>query len=148
LAVAVALKIPHLSCYALTVEPNTALDAMIRKKSVAAVSTDDQARQFAMMTAFLKDHGYEQYEISNFSLPGKRSIHNSSYWSGDKYLGLGPSAHSFNGVTRQWNVANNALYIRSLENDIVPFESETLTAGQRYNEYIMTSLRTVEGTDV
>jgi oxygen-independent coproporphyrinogen-3 oxidase len=148
LSAAVSFKIPHLSCYALTVEPRTPLDSMIKKKLVNPVNTDDQARQFEMMTAFLSENGYEQYEISNFSLPGKRSRHNSSYWSGEKYLGLGPSAHSFNGDARQWNVANNALYIESLKNGIVPFEIETLTQDQRFNEYVMTSLRTMEGTDV
>ncbi len=112
------------------------------------VSGDDQARQFLQMTDILTSRGYEHYEISNFALPGKRSKHNSSYWSGDKYIGLGPSAHSFNGTSRQWNVANNALYIKSLEGGNVPFEQEFLTDVQRFNEYVMTSLRTMEGTDI
>ena len=145
---AVALKVPHLSCYALTVEPGTALEVMTRKKKALPVSTDDQARQFQMMVEFLTSNGYEHYEISNFSLPGMRSRHNSSYWSGAHYIGLGPSAHSFNGSSRQWNVANNALYIKSLAGGIVPFEIELLTDVQQFNEYVMTSLRTKEGADV
>lgn len=145
---AFSLNVPHLSCYALTVEPGTALDAMTRMKKVLPVNNEDQARQFLLMTDFFASNGYEHYEISNFSLPGMRSRHNSSYWSGAKYIGLGPSAHSFNGTSRQWNVANNPLYIKSLENNQVPFEQEVLTESQRFNEYIMTSLRTIEGTDI
>lgn len=145
---AVSLHVPHLSCYALTVEAGTALDAMTKKKKALPVNTDDQARQFLMMTDFFALKGYEHYEISNFSLPGMRSSHNSSYWSGKKYIGLGPSAHSFNGASRQWNVANNAFYIKSLESNQLPFEQEVLTESQRFNEYIMTSLRTIEGTDI
>ncbi len=144
---AVALGIPHLSCYALTVEPGTALEVMIRKKKAIPVSPDDQARQFLIMTDYLQQHGYEHYEISNFALPGKRSRHNSSYWSGARYLGLGPSAHSFNGNSRQWNIANNVLYIQSINNNEVPFEIEHLSKEQQFNEYIMTALRTIEGID-
>jgi oxygen-independent coproporphyrinogen-3 oxidase len=145
---AAELLIPHLSCYALTVEPGTPLDSMTKKKKVQPVSNDAQALQFMMMTDFFQEKGYEHYEISNLSMPGKRSIHNSSYWSGSKYLGLGPSAHSFNGKSRQWNIANNALYIQSLKNGSIPFEIEMLTETQRYNEYIMTSLRKMEGVDI
>jgi oxygen-independent coproporphyrinogen-3 oxidase len=148
LATAVSLNIPHLSCYALTVETGTALEVMTKKKKVPAISTDDQARQFLMMTDYLTSNGYEHYEISNLAQPGRRSIHNSSYWKGEKYLGLGPSAHSYNGSSRQWNVANNPLYIQSLNKNEVPYEMETLTAEQKMNEYIMTSLRTMEGTDL
>jgi oxygen-independent coproporphyrinogen-3 oxidase len=89
--------------------------------------------------------GYEHYEISNFALPGYRSKHNSSYWQGTHYIGLGPSAHSFNGHTRQWNIANNALYISSMAKGSLAFELEVLTYNQQLNEYIMTSLRTIEG---
>ena len=148
LETAAGLSIPHLSCYALTVEPGTALEVMTRKKKVTPVNTDDQARQFLIMTDYLQQHGYEHYEISNLALPGKRSRHNSSYWSGAKYLGLGPSAHSYNGETRQWNIANNALYIQSLDNNEIPFEIEHLSNEQRFNEYIMTALRTIEGIDL
>ncbi|MGB8192230.1 MAG: radical SAM family heme chaperone HemW [Chitinophagaceae bacterium] len=145
---AIASDIPHLSCYALTVEPKTALDHLIRSKQFADVDPDQQARQFLLLMDWTAAAGYEHYEISNFSKPGWRSKHNTSYWLGKKYLGLGPSAHSFNGISRQWNVANNALYIQSLEQQKIPFEKEELTAVQRLNEYIMTSLRTMEGLDV
>jgi oxygen-independent coproporphyrinogen-3 oxidase len=145
---AIDLGIPHLSCYALTVEPGTALNAFIQKNKMSDVNTEDQARQFLLLMDWLQQAGYEHYEISNFALPGKRSRHNSSYWQGAGYLGLGPSAHSFNGHSRQWNVANNALYIKSLREGIVPFEKEELTQTQRLNEYIMTSLRTIEGLDL
>jgi oxygen-independent coproporphyrinogen-3 oxidase len=145
---AIELGIPHLSCYALTVEPGTALNAFIQKNNIHDVNTEDQARQFLLLMEWLQQAGYEHYEISNFALPGKRSRHNSSYWQGASYLGLGPSAHSFNGHARQWNVANNALYIKSLMEGIVPYEKEELTTVQRLNEYIMTSLRTMEGLDL
>ena len=145
---AITLGITHLSCYALTVEPGTALAHMINKHKTIDVNTEDQARQFLLLMDWMQAAGYEHYEISNFALPGKRSRHNSSYWQGASYLGLGPSAHSFNGQSRQWNIANNALYIKSLKEDKVPFEVEHLTSTQRLNEYIMTSLRTVEGLNL
>lgn len=142
---ALSLGIDHISCYALTVEPKTGLDKMIQQKKIAAVDPDKQARHFSLLMQWLADAGFEHYEISNFSKPGKRSKHNSNYWNGVDYLGLGPSAHSFNGSTRQWNIANNALYIQSITKEQVPFELETLTPMQQLNEYIMTSLRTMEG---
>ena len=145
---AIALGITHLSCYALTVEPGTALAHMINKHKTLDVNTEDQARQFLLLMDWMQAAGYEHYEISNFALPGKRSRHNSSYWQGASYLGLGPSAHSFNGESRQWNIANNALYIKSLKEDKVPFEVEHLTSTQRLNEYVMTSLRTMEGLNL
>jgi len=145
---AIALGITHLSCYALTVEPGTALAHMINKHKTLDVNTEDQARQFLLLMDWMQAAGYEHYEISNFALPGMRSRHNSSYWQGASYLGLGPSAHSFNGESRQWNIANNALYIKSLKEDKVPFEVEHLTGVQRLNEYIMTSLRTMEGLNL
>lgn len=142
---AIALQIPHLSCYALTVEPKTALEKLIKQKKLADVDTEKQARHFELLMQWMKDAGYEHYEISNFAKPGFRSKHNSSYWQGKSYIGLGPSAHSFNGASRQWNIANNALYIQSLSKGLVPFEAEVLTTEQQLNEYIMTSLRTMEG---
>jgi oxygen-independent coproporphyrinogen-3 oxidase len=142
---AMALQIPHLSCYSLTVEPKTALEKLIQQKVLADVDPEKQARHFEQLMEWMKSGGYEHYEISNFATPGFRSKHNSSYWQGKPYIGLGPSAHSFNGSRRQWNIANNALYIQSLENGIIPFEEEVLTETQRLNEYIMTSLRTMEG---
>lgn len=142
---ALSLGIDHISCYALTVEPKTGLDKMIQQKKIEAVDPDKQARHFSLLMQWLAEAGFDHYEISNFSKPGKKSKHNSNYWNGVDYLGLGPSAHSFNGKSRQWNVANNALYIQSLANDQVPFELEILTSMEQLNEYIMTSLRTMEG---
>ncbi len=142
---AIQIGVPHLSCYALTVEPSTALDKMILSKKSADVDPEKQAEQFLLLADWTEAAGYEHYEISNFAKPGKRSRHNSSYWQGKKYLGLGPSAHSFNGNSRQWNVANNAVYIQSLNNNTLPVEKEFLTETHQLNEYIMTSLRTVEG---
>ncbi len=142
---AISSGVPHLSCYALTVEPKTALAKMIAAKTVANVDPDKQARHFSLLMQWLADAGFEQYEISNFARPGWRSKHNSAYWQGMHYLGLGPSAHSFNGKSRQWNIANNALYIKSIEHGTVPYELETLTGMQQLNEYIMTGLRTIEG---
>ncbi len=145
---AIALGIPHLSCYALTVEAKTALHHMIEKGQMPDVSEERQSIHFDILTKTLREAGYEHYEISNFAMPGCQSKHNSSYWQGKPYIGLGPSAHSFNGNSRQWNVANNALYIASLRNGEVPFEIEHLTPLQRLNEYIMTSLRTMQGTSL
>ncbi len=142
---AIDLGIQHLSCYALTVEPGTALDQFIRKKKVSAVDTDKAARHFEQLMQWTAKAGYEHYEISNFALPGWHSRHNSSYWQSQPYLGLGPSAHSFNGHSRQWNIANNAVYIKSLEQGAVPFELEELTPSMMLNEYIMTTLRTSQG---
>ncbi|MCY7422489.1 MAG: radical SAM family heme chaperone HemW [Chitinophagaceae bacterium] len=148
LQTAMDLRINHLSCYALTVEPKTALDTMINQRKIEGVDPEKQARHFDMLQQFASSAGYEQYEISNFAKHGFRSRHNSSYWLGVPYLGLGPSAHSFNGISRQWNVANNALYIQNINNQVLPFEIEILTPEQRLNEYIMTSLRTSEGVNL
>jgi putative oxygen-independent coproporphyrinogen III oxidase len=145
---AIGFNIPHLSCYALTVEPKTPLYKLVRQKKIADINTDRQAAQFLLLMDFLDAAGYEHYEISNFSKPGKRSRHNSSYWQGKNYLGLGPSAHSYNGSERQWNVANNHLYIQSLRENKMLFDKETLTSTQKLNEYIMVSLRTIEGCDI
>jgi len=142
------LGVPHIACYALTVEPNTALQKMIVLKKKVDVDTDDQARQFSLLMQWMKNAGYEHYEISNFAKQGYRSRHNSSYWQGKKYIGIGPSAHSYDGKVRKWNVANNALYIQSIKNNIIPLEEEKLTDAERLNEYIMTSLRTMEGLDL
>jgi oxygen-independent coproporphyrinogen III oxidase len=142
---AIELNIPHLSCYALTVEPKTALDKMIRQNKKENVEPEKQARHFELLVQWTRRAGYEHYEISNFAKPGFRSKHNSSYWKGKPYLGLGPSAHSFNGDERQWNISNNALYLKSISNNVIPFEKEVLSQTQKLNEYIMTSLRTMEG---
>lgn len=137
--------ITHLSCYALTVEPATALDVLINKGAKQPVDQEKQARHFSILQELAVDLGYEHYEISNFAKPGYRSKHNSSYWAGTPYLGIGPSAHSFNGTIRKWNISNNALYLKAINNDTIPFEEEILTNTNRINEYIMTSLRTIEG---
>jgi len=101
-----------------------------------------------MLMEAMQQQGFEHYEISNFSLPGHYSRHNTNYWRGVKYLGIGPSAHSFNGETRQWNVANNAAYLKEMNNNIIPAELEVLTEENRLNEYIMTSLRTIWGLNL
>lgn len=145
---AVGLGIPHLSCYALTVEPKTALDMFIAKGQSPPVDAGQQANQFMLLMDWAAEAGFEHYEISNFAKPGHRSRHNSNYWSGVPYYGFGPSAHSFDGdKTRWWNVANNALYVQSIENKLPCFESEVLTPVQQQNEYVMTGLRTVEGLE-
>jgi oxygen-independent coproporphyrinogen-3 oxidase len=145
---AVELNIPHLSCYALTVEPGTALDKMIALHKTEKPDAEKQAHHFELLMQWMNTAGYEHYEISNFAKPGFRSKHNSSYWQGKSYLGFGPSAHSFNGHSRQWNIANNATYIKSLQQGNLSFEIEELTATQQLNEYVMTSLRTNEGTSL
>ncbi len=142
---AISMNIPHLSCYALTVEPKTPLDKMIRQHQTENINPEKQSEQFLLLMQWMEEAGYEHYEISNFAKPGWRSRHNSSYWKGKNYLGIGPSAHSFNGAERQWNISNNNVYIESINKGIIPFEKEVLTATQKLNEYIMTSLRTMEG---
>lgn len=142
------LNVPHLSCYALTVEPKTALEKMIETHKIGSIDSQRQSRQFELLMEWVTALGYEHYEISNFAKPGFRSKHNSSYWQGKPYLGLGPSAHSFNGSSRQWNIANNALYMKSIEQGVLPFEIEELSETQQLNEYIMTSLRTLEGLNL
>src|SRR5476651_2419435 len=137
-----ALNVPHVSAYSLTVEPRTALASFIKNKKQAPVSDQQSAEQFLMLMAEMDKRGFEHYEISNFSKPGQYSRHNTNYWRGVKYLGIGPSAHSFNGDTRQWNIANNAKYLAGLTTGTIPAETETLTEENRLNEYIMTSLRT------
>lgn len=145
-----ALEIPHFSAYALTVEEGTALHHAIAKKGAAPVDAVQSAAQAELLMSDAARLGYEQYEISNFAKPGCYAVHNTSYWQGTPYLGLGPSAHSFNGIDlRQWNIANNARYIKSILSEAkVPFEQERLSSTQRLNEYIMTSLRTMWGCDL
>ncbi len=145
LETAIRLQVPHLSCYALTVEPRTPLEKKIRLQRKADVDPEQQARQFLLAMDRLQEAGYEHYEISNWALPGQYSRHNRSYWEGVPYYGFGPSAHAFDGSRRRWNVANNAAYIRALAGGELPFEEEVLTAEQQFNEYIMTALRTDAG---
>ena len=141
-------KIPHISCYALTVENKTALFKQISSGKSEGVDAEKQASHFLLLSDLLANKGYEHYEISNYALPNFRSKHNSSYWKGKPYHGFGPSAHSFDGQNkRRWNISNNMDYIKILSNQQIPFEEEILTDTQRLNEYIMTSLRTTEGID-
>ena len=140
--------IVHLSCYALTVEPKTPLYKLIKEQKTDDIDPDKQSEQFQLLMQWMEEAGYEHYEISNFAKPGFISRHNSSYWRGKKYLGIGPSAHSFDGASRQWNISNNNLYIGSIEKGIIPYDKEILTPTQQLNEYIMTSLRTIEGLDL
>lgn len=140
--------IQHLSCYCLTVEPKTALDHFVKAGKAKPVDEEQAALQFERLIEASAEAGFEQYEISNFAREGHYAVHNSNYWKGKKYLGIGPSAHSFNGESRQWNVANNALYIRSIEQGRLSFEIEHLSLDQRYNEYIMTGLRTIWGCEI
>jgi oxygen-independent coproporphyrinogen-3 oxidase len=145
---AISFNIPHLSCYALTVEPKTPLDKLIRQHKSPDINPDKQSEQFLLLMEWLAEDGYEHYEISNFAKPGFRSRHNSSYWQGKKYIGVGPSAHSFDGNARWWNIANNNRYIESVNKGIIPFEKEHLTNNQKLNEYIMISLRTIEALNL
>lgn len=138
-------KVPHISCYALTVEPKTPLSKLITQHKKENTDAGKQSEQFLLLMQWMRLAGYEHYEISNYALPAMRSKHNSSYWSGKKYYGFGPSAHSFDGHSRRWNIANNNLYIQSLQENLIPCEEEKLTITQRLNEYIMISLRTIEG---
>lgn len=140
-------QIPHLSCYALTVEPKTALAHFVDKGKVAAPSDELAAAQFEFLLAALVTNGYEQYEISNFCRPPHYAQHNTNYWKGKAYLGVGPAAHSFDGGSRRWNVANNAHYIKAIHEGTTYWETETLTAAEQYNEYIMTALRTKWGVE-
>ena len=139
--------IPHISCYALTVEEGTALHNFVAKKKTPSVSEEHQARQFEILMDQMRRNGYLHYEISNFAQPNHFARHNSNYWLGVPYLGIGPSAHSFDGKSRQWNEAHNPNYIKKLKNNELPFTKENLTPAQRYNEYVMTTLRTIWGCD-
>jgi oxygen-independent coproporphyrinogen-3 oxidase len=139
------LGIPHISAYSLTVEPRTALDVMIRKGTVKPVDEQQSARQFELLMHFMDEKGYLHYEISNYCLPGQYARHNTAYWKGETYLGLGPSAHSYNGQSRQWNVSSIKEYLEAINRSSIPSESEELSIEQTYNEYVMTGLRTMWG---
>jgi oxygen-independent coproporphyrinogen-3 oxidase len=143
-----SLDVPHVSAYSLTVEPRTALATFIKNKKQPPVNDQQSAEQFLSLMDAMQLKGFEHYEISNFSKPGRYSRHNTNYWRGVKYLGIGPSAHSFNGDTRQWNIPNNAKYLAELAIGAIPAETEILTEENRLNEYIMTSLRTMWGLDL
>lgn len=142
---AINLKVQHISAYCLTVESKTALHKWVKQKKLVPSNEDQQSEQFTILVETLKNSGYCQYEISNFSLPGFESKHNSSYWKGVHYIGVGPSAHSFNGKMRSWNISNNRLYIKTLRSGEDFYESEVLSNKDKFNELLLTGLRTIYG---
>jgi oxygen-independent coproporphyrinogen-3 oxidase len=142
------LNIPHISSYALTVEPKTALQKFIKEGTIPQPDDAVAHEQFLMLVDTLETNGFVHYELSNFGKEQYFSRNNSAYWLGKKYLGIGPSAHSYDGISRSWNVSNNALYLKDLEENHLPKEVETLTETDRYNEYIMTGLRTIWGVSL
>ncbi len=142
------LEVKHISSYCLTLEPKTALAHLVKAGKIKNLDEQQSAEQFEIMLDEMRKNNFIQYEISNFCKDNYFSQHNSNYWLKENYLGLGPSAHSYNGNSRQWNISNNALYIQSLEKNKIPFEEEILTKAQHYNEYVLTSLRTMWGTDL
>lgn len=142
---ALSFGIPHISAYALTVEPRTALKKLIEKGKIQQPKDETAENHFFILAEKLKENGFIHYELSNFGKEGYFSKNNTSYWSGKKYIGIGPSAHSYNGTHRSWNVANNSVYIKEIQNGNLPNEIEKLTISDRYNEYVMTGLRTIWG---
>ncbi|MDI9256470.1 radical SAM family heme chaperone HemW [Flavobacterium sedimenticola] len=145
---ALSYNIPHISSYALTVEPKTALHTFIQKELIPPLDDDLAQAHFHLLVETLENNDFIHYELSNFGKEGYFSKNNSSYWLGKKYIGIGPSAHSYDGQKRGWNVANNALYLKALAENKVPMETERLTKTDRYNEYIMTGLRTIWGVSL
>jgi len=141
----IELDVPHLSAYALTVEPKTALAHKIKTGAQRPVSDVALSEQYEELIQRMKVASYDHYEISNFAKPDFEAIHNTNYWKGIEYIGLGPAAHSFKGTTRQWNVSNNARYIRSISDSKIPCEIETLSTKDQFNEYLLTHLRTKWG---
>ncbi len=145
---AIHLNVPHVSSYALTVEEKTVLDHQIKKGLTKPIDDERQNDQFQLLVDTLTNHDFVQYEISNFGKEGYFSIHNSNYWKGVHYLGIGPSAHSYNGNTRAWNISNNAKYIQSIQQNHLPHEIEVLNEVDKFNEMIMIGLRTIYGIDL
>ncbi len=145
---ALSFGVPHISSYALTVEPKTALASFIAKGIIDNVDDDLAHEQFHILIEQLEQAGFDHYELSNFGKKGFYSKNNSAYWLGKPYLGIGPSAHSFNGDQRAWNVKNNAIYISKINLNQLPLEVETLTVNDKYNEYVMTGLRTICGVSL
>ncbi|GGE62550.1 coproporphyrinogen III oxidase [Pedobacter psychrotolerans] len=144
----ITLQVPHISAYALTVEPKTALAHAIKNKKQQPVSDRQSAEQFVMLMNELVTAGFEHYEISNFAKPDHYAVHNTNYWRGVDYIGIGPSAHGFDGQNRYMNPANNAQYMEVLAQNKLPEIVEELSLNDRFNEYVMTSLRTMWGTDL
>ncbi|AWH84019.1 coproporphyrinogen III oxidase [Flavobacterium album] len=145
---ALSFGIPHISSYALTVEPKTALHTLVKKGIISAPSDEAAQEQFQILVDILEANGFVHYELSNFGKEGYFSRNNTAYWLGKKYIGVGPSAHSYDGMHRSWNVANNTLYLKSMEDGKLPSETEKLSIADRYNEYIMTGLRTIWGVSL
>lgn len=144
---ALSMQIPHISSYCLTVEEKTALHHQVKTGKISQPDAEMASEQFSTLMDRLQSAGFDHYEISNFGKPGHHAIHNTNYWKGAHYLGLGPAAHSFDGSSRSWNIANNKKYIDACQNGTEFMESETLSDATRYNEYIMTGLRTMWGID-
>lgn len=144
----IALDIPHISSYSMTVEKKTALAHFVKEGKTPGMNDEQSAAQMLMLIDTLTQNGFEHYEISNFAKDGMYAKHNTNYWKGKHYLGIGPSAHSFNGHSRSWNVANNAKYIAALTDDTSYNELEHLTKSDQFNEYVMTSIRTMWGLDL
>ncbi len=142
---ALSFNIPHISSYALTVEPKTALHSFIQKGIIAPPDDEVASAHFQILVDTLFEHDFIHYELSNFAKENYFSKNNSSYWLGKKYIGIGPSAHSYDGVKRGWNVSNNSLYLKSISENKLPSETEILSKTDRYNEYVMTGLRTIWG---
>lgn len=145
---ALSFGIPHISSYALTVEPKTALNKLIQTGKIAAPKDEVAQEHFAILVDTLEANGFIHYELSNFGKENYFSKNNSAYWLGKKYIGIGPSAHSYDGISRSWNVSNNSLYLKSIQEDKLPNEIEILSIADRYNEYIMTGLRTIWGVSL
>lgn len=145
---ALSFGIPHISSYALTVEPKTALKKLIQTGKVSEPKDEVAQEHFMILVEMLQQHGFIHYELSNFGKPDYFSKNNSAYWLGKKYIGIGPSAHSYDGISRSWNIANNPIYMKEIEGGKLPGEVEILTANDRYNEYIMTGLRTIWGVSL
>lgn len=145
---ALALNVPHISAYCLTVEPNTVLAHLTKTGKIATPGDQIQSEEFLLLRNKLKEAGFLQYEVSNFARPGFESRHNSAYWKNDPYLGVGPSAHSYNGLNRRWNVSNNQQYMQAIESGEDYFEVEQLTVEDRFNEMLLTGLRTVYGVEI
>ena len=138
----------HISSYVLTVEPKTVLNHQVEKKEVEVLGEEGVLAQFNYLVNRLEKEGFDHYELSSFGKPGFRSLNNSAYWSGKSYLGIGPSAHSFDGLTRSWNVSNNNKYLKGISSKEPLIEREVLTKADRYNEYLMTGLRTENGVSL
>lgn len=145
---ALSFGVPHISSYALTVEPKTALHSFIQKGIISQPDDEVAQEHFQILVDKLSENGFIHYELSNFGKENYFSKNNSSYWLGKKYIGIGPSAHSYDGKNRGWNISNNSLYIKSIQENKLPIEIETLTKTDRYNEYIMTGLRTIWGVSL